>query len=207
MALGNVDCFAIGSQSRGIALASVLYSPHCLRFRRKHCLLRDPDGCIHPCACTSPRWLPLSVPYTGFLAYCRRYLSSTRSKYQVPGNRSAWEPCGVWLAVGRGREAQWGGQTPAAGCPPALLTQVMGFLPPLHDIGKVLWGHALAGVQAGGQISQAGEQLVQGGAWCEETTDETPPICALPALGAPDVGLTRSSILRDTEGEHAGGQP
>lgn len=150
MALDKVDCFAIGSQSWGIALASVLYSPCCPCFRRKHCLPWNPDGYIHPCACTSPRWLPRSLPYMGFLAYCRRYLSSTRSKYQVPGNRSAWEPCGVWLAVGRGREAQRGSRTPAMGCPPALLTEVMGLLTPLHDIGEVLWGHALAGIQAGG---------------------------------------------------------
>lgn len=38
----------------------------------------------------------------------------------------------------------------------------MGFLPSLHDLGEVLWGHALAGVQASGQVSQAGDQLVQG---------------------------------------------
>lgn len=45
---------------------------------------------------------------------------------------------------------------------PTPLTQVMGFLPSLHDLGKVLWGHTLAGVQASGQVSQAGDQLVQG---------------------------------------------
>lgn len=49
--------------------------------------------------------------------------------------------------------------------PSPQLTQVMGFLPLLHDLGEVLRGHALAGIQASWQVSQAGDQLVQGGAW------------------------------------------
>lgn len=62
---------------------------------------------------------------------------------------------------GEGSDAQWGPNR-AGSHPPTPLTQVMGFLPSLHDLGKVLWGHALAGVQASGQVSQAGDQLVQG---------------------------------------------
>lgn len=32
----------------------------------------------------------------------------------------------------------------------------------LHDLSKLLWGHTLAGIQASWQVSQAGDQLVQG---------------------------------------------
>lgn len=65
---------------------------------------------------------------------------------------------------GQGSDAQDCCGVPAGqgDLPPTPLTQVMGFLPSLHDLGEILRGHALAGVQASGQVSQAGHQLVQG---------------------------------------------
>lgn len=68
---------------------------------------------------------------------------------------------------GQGSDAQGCCGVPAGqgDLPPTPLTQVMGFLPSLHDLGEILRGHALAGVQASGQVSQAGHQLVQGRAW------------------------------------------
>lgn len=83
---------------------------------------------------------------------------------QVPGSREEICLGAVGSVVGcRERAVMLSGVPTGQGhIPPAPLTQVMGFLPSLHDLGKILWGHALAGVQASGQVSQAGDQLVQG---------------------------------------------
>jgi len=142
-------------------------------------------------------------------------VSSRRVSWRIPGGTChppasgtrcrGRDPPGSRGERGRLRGEGGDAQAGAAGCQqmgfaaPAPLTQVMGLLPPLHDLGEVLRGHALAGVQASWQVGQAGDQLIQGRIWWRDPP--SPGETALPAPRCPPLPAPLS------RGAHRGTHP
>lgn len=133
-----------------------------------------------------PRWASWRIPGGTW----HPPASGTRCRGRdPPGSRG--ERGRLW---GEGGDAQWGRGVPAGGCHLRLapLTQVMRLLPLLHDLSEVLRGHAFAGVQASRQVSQAGDQLIQGRTW--RRGPPTPGETAQPASPAPQPRAARPPL-------------